>query len=158
MLDAIAPMKALLQGSFIRLLLKDNKFQTYEAASKEEIDRLWSNILQVDKTLMPDITANIVIQQKIEFQSFVANHCKVRKYVFSIKKCISSQCNVCKPVTLPNDVYKSICHLPVIPTKSLMQFVIQIPQKSISLPGRKCCSNEEVCPSHLLLKLPGSRP
>ena len=77
--DAIAPMKALLQGSFIRLLLKDKKFQTYEAASKEEIDRLWSNILQVDKTLMPDITAKIAIQQKIEFQSFVANHCKVRK-------------------------------------------------------------------------------
>lgn len=37
-LDAIAPMKALLQGIFIRLQLKDGKFQTFEAASKHNMD------------------------------------------------------------------------------------------------------------------------
>ena len=53
-LDAMSPMKALLQGIFVRLQLKDHKFKTFEAsASQQEIDELWSSILNVDdKKLM----------------------------------------------------------------------------------------------------------
>jgi hypothetical protein len=49
-------MKALLQGTFMRLHLKVHKFETFEAASKFEMDELWKNILSVDDTITRETT------------------------------------------------------------------------------------------------------
>jgi hypothetical protein len=110
-LDAIAPMKALLQGIFMRLHLKDHKYETFEAASKFEMDELWKNILSVDDTITRETTTKAGIQKKDKFQDFLKQHCKVRHYMFSVKKCNTSSC-VCKPPRLPGPVYDSIYHLP----------------------------------------------
>ena len=73
-LDAVAP---LLQGIFIRLQLKDSKFQTFEAASKHDMDSLWKNILQVDENITPATTA------KLEAQQMKKVHSRFRSYMVS---------------------------------------------------------------------------
>lgn len=110
-LDALAPMKALLQGIFIRLQLKDHKFETFEAASKLEMDELWKHILAVDDTVTPETTTKAGIQNKEKFQDFLQRHCKVRHYMFSVKKCNSTSC-ICKPPRLPRPIFDSLHHLP----------------------------------------------
>ena len=52
-LDPLSPMKALLQGIFICLRLKDHKFKTFEAASDHQINYMWSTILAVDDAITP---------------------------------------------------------------------------------------------------------
>ena len=107
-LDAVAPMKALLQGIFTRLRLSDHCFETFEAATKLAIDELWRNIFGVeasitpdDTTITPDDTTKAKMRGKDDFKKFLQHHCKVRHYImFSIKKCNSAAC-VCKPPRLP---------------------------------------------------------
>ena len=70
-MDALAPMKALLQGIFIPLQLKDHNFDTFEAASKLEMDELWGNILAVDETITPETTTKDETQKKERFQDFL---------------------------------------------------------------------------------------
>lgn len=55
-LDAVAPMKALLQGIITRLHLADHRFETFEAATKLAIEEMWRNILAVDATIIPEDT------------------------------------------------------------------------------------------------------
>lgn len=110
-LDALAPMKALLQGIFIHLQLKDHNFDTFEAASKLEIDEMWGNILAVDETITPETTTKDETQKKERFQDFLQRHCKIRHYMFSVKICNTSSCT-CKPPRLPKDVFDSLHHLP----------------------------------------------
>ena len=56
-------MKALLQDIFIRLQLKDSNFQTFEPATKPQMDSLWKNILQIDENITPSTTTKVEIQQ-----------------------------------------------------------------------------------------------
>ena len=111
-LDAVAPVKALLQGIFIRLQLKDSKFQTFEAASKHDMDSLWKNILQVDENITPATTTKLEAQQMKKFQKFIETHCRFRSYMVSIKKCGLPDCDVCKPIILPPELFLNLYHLP----------------------------------------------
>ena len=110
-LDALAPMKALLQGIFIRLQLKDHNFDTFEAASKLKMDELWGNILVIDDTITPETTTKDEMQKKKRFQNFLQWHCKIHHYMFSVKKCNTPSC-ICKPPRLPKNVFDSLHHLP----------------------------------------------
>jgi len=64
-LDAVAPMKALLQGIFIRLHLADHRFETFEAATKLAMEELWKNILAVDATINPEDTTKATMREKV---------------------------------------------------------------------------------------------
>ena len=110
-LDAMSPMKALLQGIFVRLQLKDHKFKTFEAASEQEIDELWSSILNVDDTITPETTTKVQVEKQEKFQDFLRDHCKVRHYMFSVKKCVDPSC-ICKPPRLSREQFDSLHHLP----------------------------------------------
>ena len=87
------------------------KGQTFEAASKAEIDKLWKNILTVDDTLTSGISRKAEIQSKEKFTNFIEHHCKVHHYMFSVRKCGEPSC-VCKPPRLPRDTFDSLSHLP----------------------------------------------
>ena len=104
-------MKALLQGIFTRLHLKDHRFEVFEAASELAIEELWRNILVVVNTITPEDTTKAEMRKKDGFKNFLQQHCKVRHYMFSIKKCNSATCT-CRPPRLPRDVFDSIYHLP----------------------------------------------
>lgn len=43
---------------------------------------------------------------------FLESHCKVCHYMFSVKKCGSTDCTTCKVPRLPIDVLNDIHHLP----------------------------------------------
>lgn len=76
-LDAVAPTKALLQHLFVRLQLKGMNFQTFETASKSQMDELWKNIRTVDETLTPEISTKVEIESKKKYKDFIKHHCKV---------------------------------------------------------------------------------
>lgn len=92
-LDALAPMKALLQGNFICLQLKDHNFDTFEAASKLEMDELWGNILAVDETLTTETTTKDETQKKERFQDFLQQHAQCEE--------VQHPSSTCKPPRLP---------------------------------------------------------
>ena len=109
--DALEPMKALLQGIFMRLNLKGHSFSMLTAASATDIDDMWQRILQIDSTVTQECTQKVQLEKKEAYQEFLTNHCKVRHYMFSIKKCTRDSC-VCKPPRLPVGVFESLSHLP----------------------------------------------
>ena len=61
-IDALEPMKALLQGIFVRLHLKDHNFSTFQAATIEDINKVQELIHQVDETVPAGRT------KKVEFR------------------------------------------------------------------------------------------
>ena len=111
-LDALERPKSLLSGLFCRLKLKENPFSVFVAATEEEIHSLWENVRKIDGSLERTDTTKELTKGKKEYQEFMHSHCKIRHYMFSIKKCNDIECSVCKPPRLPADVFCDIHHLP----------------------------------------------
>lgn len=98
-LDALLPIKALLQRIFIHLQPKGHKFETFEAAPDLQIDEMWTHIT-------PETTTKTQVEKLERFQDFLQRHCKCdttcsvwRHYMLSVKKCNSPSC-ICKPPRL----------------------------------------------------------
>ena len=75
------------------------------------MDALWNYILDVDASVSQDDRAKKDISKK-DLQRFMDHCCHFRHYVFSIKKCGSSNCSICCPPRLPPEVFAKIHHLP----------------------------------------------
>ena len=116
-LDALAPMKALLQG--IGLQLKYHKSDTFEAASKLKMDELWGNILAVDETITPETTTNNETQKE-RFQHFLQQHCQVHHYMFSVNPpLVPVNFHDCQKMSLtPSTICQTPCQM-VTTTESL---------------------------------------
>ncbi len=109
--DALEPMKALLHGLFSRLKIKGKSFRTFEAASVADMNKMWQCILDVDGDLKPEVTHKKELDKLKLYQAFLSEHCKITHYMFSVKKCTREVC-ICKPPTLPTEVFDTIHHLP----------------------------------------------
>ena len=110
-LDSVEPVKTLLQGIFARLKLKDHNFQSFQACSNADMEDMWQKILTVDGTLNRKNLRKEDISSKTALLDFLQVHCKIRHYMFSIKKCNLPGC-VCNPPRLPVDIFNSLHHLP----------------------------------------------
>ena len=84
--DALEQPKSLLSSLFSRLKLKEKPFLVFIAATEEEIQRLWDNVRKIDGCLERTDTTKVLIKGKKELQEFMQNHCKIRHYMFSVKK------------------------------------------------------------------------
>lgn len=84
----------------------------FTAATEEEIQSLWDDVRKIDGSLEPADTTKVLTKGKKELQEFMQSHCKVRHYMFSVKKCNDIDCRICKPPWLPPDVFCDIHHLP----------------------------------------------
>ena len=73
---------------------------------------MWENIRLTDSLLERKDTTKKLIEDKEQLQDFLESHCKIRHYMFSVKKCGSADCNICKVPRLPVDVFNDIHHLP----------------------------------------------
>ena len=82
------------------------------SVNEAEIDDLFTEMLKVDATLSPDDTTKVKAEKKADFQSFLATHCVQRQYMFSVKKCDQTNCNICKPPVLPHEIFSTLHHLP----------------------------------------------
>ncbi len=113
LLESLKPVKDLMSSVFNRLELKGQAFGKYESASQAHMDELWSLITsKVDATLSPTETTKKANAQKQDFQNFLNTHCRIRHYMFSIKKCGQAECRVCQPRRLPEHIFSELDHLP----------------------------------------------
>ena len=76
------------------------------------MELLWSEILLVDDTLIRGDTTKKAIKDKEKLLKFLGSHCRETHYAFSVKKCGSQSCQVCKPPWLRPSVFSTLHHLP----------------------------------------------
>lgn len=65
LINSLNPTITLMEEIFERLTLKEQAFQTYKAATDEEIENLWSSLLEVDETLDLDDRTKKSIKDKV---------------------------------------------------------------------------------------------
>ena len=98
---------------FNRLQLKDEKVQGLATiATAEQLEELFSFAKQVDSTLTQTDSTKIELSKKQSLKSFMSKHCRLRHYMFQIKKCMDETCAYCLEKQLPGEV---ISNLPWIP-------------------------------------------
>ena len=108
----MAPVKILLADLFQRLELK-KKFEVGVAASDSDIEEMWENVTAIDPSVDPRETLNKGnLSSKPHLVNFLYHCCRQRHYFFEIKKCGESSCTICKPVRLPDDIFRGFMHLP----------------------------------------------
>ena len=107
-LDSIASAKVCLVEVLSRLQLKGENFNIFASATQDELDMCWSAIKCIDDTITPSVTkANLS-----DVQKFMEHCCRKRHYSFEIHKCGTGDCDICKPVRLPLDVFEQLKPLP----------------------------------------------
>ena len=104
--------KTLLASLFNRLKLKDEPVSVFVAASEEEIESVWESVKLIDSSLERSDTTKRLVGGKKQLQDFLASHCKIRHYMFSVRKCGETNCHVCKAPRLPSEIFTNIHHLP----------------------------------------------
>ncbi|GBC12012.2 hypothetical protein GLOIN_2v1791831 [Rhizophagus irregularis DAOM 181602=DAOM 197198] len=105
-------VQSLLHSRSERLVLKDQYFKCYNAASEYDINGLFQSISKVDPLLTHNDTTQAQLTRHNELVSFMKTHCHERAYSFQIKKCQDVSCNICTPIRLPQTVFDSLHFLP----------------------------------------------
>ena len=83
------------------------------AASDPDIEEMWENVTAIDPSVDPRETLNKGnLSSKPHLVNFLNHCCRQRHYFFEIKKCGESSCTICKPVRLPDDIFRGLMHLP----------------------------------------------
>ena len=88
--ETLTPQIELLHNIIKRLQLKGQPFKVYDAATSDEIEAFWEILLSIDASLNKGDTTKSAIKHKERLQKFL-QRCQ-------IKKCGSSDCDLCKPV------------------------------------------------------------
>lgn len=65
LIESLQPTIDLMEGIFERLLLKEEYFKTFKAASDEDIDELWKSLLEIDETLELEHRTKKSIKDKV---------------------------------------------------------------------------------------------
>ncbi|PKK56135.1 hypothetical protein RhiirC2_797987 [Rhizophagus irregularis] len=110
--DCIKDVQSLLHSRSERLVLKDQYFKCYNAASEYDINGLFQSMSKVDPLLTRNDTTQAQLTRHNELVSFMKTHCHERAYSFQIKKCQDVSCNICTPIRLPQTVFDSLHFLP----------------------------------------------
>ena len=110
--DLLRHPKTLLASLFNRLKLKDESFSVSVVVSEEEIESTRESVKSMDSSLERSDTKKPLVEGKKQLQGFLASHCKIRHYMFSVKKCGDPDCHVCKAPQLHCETFANIHHLP----------------------------------------------
>ena len=117
LLNSLHPTIELMESVIKRLELKEEPFDTFKAASDEEITTLWNSLLLIDDSLTMEDNSKKSIQNKFEFLEFYNHCCRSRHYFFEIKKCGSLDCHICKPIRCNSETWLKVHNFPdPIPT------------------------------------------
>jgi hypothetical protein len=109
--DSIEPVKILLYDVIRRLKWKGNNLKAHRAATDDEISDLAKTIGKIEH-IEPYKTTQKDLKSKCKLSNFIEKHCRVRHYMFYVKKCGLATCKFCKAPRLPADVFEQLCHLP----------------------------------------------
>ena len=81
-LESMKAAKSFSKELFESLTLKEKQFKVNEAATKEAIDNLWTELGRIDGS----VSRNDTTKCKNVFNDFLHSHCIGRHYMFSVKK------------------------------------------------------------------------
>ena len=100
----------LIKAIFLCLQLEENIIQERDAIVDSEVSSFLKEV-NLDKLFKPtdqkpDLAERLLLAQ------YLSHSCRLRTYLASIKKCGSSECTVCLPSRLPNEIFERIRHLP----------------------------------------------
>ena len=109
--DSMASVKIRLTQVLQRLQLKGKLFQMFTSASAAELEQFCSALLVFDDSLTVSIK-KAQVGQYPRLQAFLQHCCRQRHYFFDILKCGKPDCDICKPVRLPTEVFQQLHHLP----------------------------------------------
>ena len=93
-LDSMENTKALAYSLITRLKLKDEPFQTFLAASQDEMKEFQDKVKLIDNSIDPAMTKKQQVMEKEMFQEFFEGDCISRHYM------------------LPSEVFADLHHLP----------------------------------------------
>ena len=112
--DSMSLVKILLTDIFTRLELQSKKFSVFFSASSSDIALFWESMLAIDNTLKDPSGKyrKATLTKNPSLRYFFDHCCRVRHYTFSILKCGSSSCSICRPTRLLPSVFNEIHHLP----------------------------------------------
>ena len=109
-LESTQGCKNLLSSVFERLVYSGEPLRSFNPATEEEINVLWSEITKIDPSLSPSDSTTATISKKEVFMNFYNTHCKSRHYLFSVKKCLDVNCKFHLPPRMEN--FAELAHLP----------------------------------------------
>ena len=110
-LDSVAPVKVLLNQVFQCQQLKNRSIQVSTAVPQSDIDSLWHSLSNVFTNECPNphqVTKKSSLHNLPELVQFMSHCCRLRHYFFEVKKCGEKFCKLCKPVRLPEEIFKQI--------------------------------------------------
>ena len=111
--DSLEPVIILLSSLFQRLKLKGEPFTVFKSASPDDLKELLAVLKQLQADIDPDINVSKKSLPSLpHLQSFLSHCCRSRHYSFSILKCGSADCSICRPPRLPKDVFDTLKHIP----------------------------------------------
>ena len=110
--DSLSSVKSLLCRVLTRLHWKDNQFSILNSATQEEIQACLNSIKQIDDTVTDIRTTKQSLPNYPRLREFIDHCCKKKHYSFEIRKCGGSDCNICKPLRLPKEVFQKLHPLP----------------------------------------------
>ena len=109
--DSLEPVILLLCSLFQRLKLKGEPFSVFTSATSSEMDTLASFVTQIDPGINPASCTKSDLAHFPGLKQFLNHCCQTRHYSFTILKCGSSDCRICKPPCLPKEVFDTLQYL-----------------------------------------------
>ncbi|CAG8523511.1 4076_t:CDS:2, partial [Scutellospora calospora] len=100
----------LIRDIFERQSLKEVPFETYDAATEEEIESFWETIHIVDDSVIQEDRTMEHIKKKLK--EFMDHCCTIRHYFFTIKKCGKVDCCICRPCHCTPEEFEQLKQLP----------------------------------------------
>lgn len=109
--DSVESVKILMSSIFQRLSLKDKPLKVFAACSSEQMDQVWKAIgMPTESMKQADLSKALkefpAVQKKLDHWSVSRN------YLFCLKKCGKSECDMCLPPRTPPDEWTDINVLP----------------------------------------------
>ena len=95
--------------------LKGEPMAAAVGAEDEEIDKFFSTIALIDKTLEVNKLRKADLEGAEKFAKFFREHCKLTNYTFQVKKCLSPDCVLCstiQPPRLADEQFQQLHFLP----------------------------------------------
>ncbi len=129
-ISSLLPPIELIKSTFSGLELKGVPVKSLEAASEEDIERLFAKIITVDSSVQKSDTQKRDLSKRKKLQEYLDRHCVCRHYYFSIRKCGSTDCAICSVPRLPPEVFQQLSSFPD-PMKATEKSEAYLPFESV---------------------------
>ncbi|XP_045187636.1 uncharacterized protein LOC123545380 [Mercenaria mercenaria] len=90
--ESIEPVQSTIRNRFLRLKLKDERFQAVDPMTYEDIDVIKRHLRDLFPTLDTDKLQKVHTSKVPEYADWMSRHCRQSHYIFQIKKCEDADC------------------------------------------------------------------